>query len=691
VSATTIQSPPAKAPAATPRRAYRPDIDGLRAIAILAVVLHHAGLRWIPGGYTGVDIFFVISGYLIGGQIYADIRSNSFSYLRFYQRRARRILPAFYAVLLFSIAASLVLLSPYELRLFSQDACAATLSASNIFFWKAANYFDARSSLRPLLMTWSLGVEEQFYLVIPLLIALLARLRQSLVLPFLIALCGLSLVLAAHDVRLVPMQAFYLLPDRAWELGVGVALAVFEFDRPPLRTSRPLTHLAGFIALALLLAPLVFLTPHSPFPGLAALPSVLGTALLIALPHSLINRKFLALAPLLFIGRVSYSWYLWHWPLLAFFNIATADALPLPAALFAVALAFVLAVLSWRFIEQPFRRSTTPAAPLLQRYAIASLAMLAVCAAIWFAHGLPQRYPDLVALEASASELATDNCLASRTETPNLSPACYPAPSTVPAPAPILALWGDSHAAAIAPALRVLAQSRGFAFAELAKNSCTPLIGAARVIPRLPPFGAACLQFDRATLTLIQSDPRVRIVVLAAAWSAPLERTWMDGWLAPEPQPGSVPVPTPEADLRLYQNALATTVRTLQSAGKQVILVDDAPSFALNPILLVRAAHIPARNALARTLTHPAGTIQIDPGFSLPESSPAIAAAQDLLRQLSRQLPVQLFDPKPFLCPTPTHCNYRDGETLLFIDSTHLSNAGATRALASFPLPPLTR
>ena len=161
--------------------------------------------------------------------------------------------------------------------------------------------------------------------------------------------------------------------------------------------------------------------------------------------------------------------------------------------------------------------------------------------------------------------------------------------------------------------------------------------------------------------------------------------------LAPEPQPGSVPVPTPEADLRLYQNALATTVRTLQSAGKQVILVDDAPSFALNPILLVRAAHIPARNALARTLTHPAGTIQIDPGFSLPESSPAIAAAQDLLRQLSRQLPVQLFDPKPFLCPTPTHCNYRDGETLLFIDSTHLSNAGATRALASFPLPPLTR
>jgi len=748
VSATLVHSAPAEAPAPAARHAYRPDIDGLRALAILSVVLHHAGVPFIPGGFTGVDIFFVISGYLIGGQIYADIRLGSFTYLRFYQRRARRILPAFYSVLLFSIAAALILLSPDELRMFARDAFAATLSASNISFWRFANYFDPRSNLNPLLMTWSLGVEEQFYLVIPLLMVLLARLRSRLVLPVLLIVCALSLLLAVRVVSLAPMQAFYLLPDRAWELGLGVALAVFQQGRRPSpRLSMPIrprapsilrkfeemtrdgwdatelspliTNLLAFTGLALILAPLFLLTPQSPFPGLAAIPSVLGTTILIALPPSFVNRRLLALAPFVFIGQVSYSWYLWHWPLLAFLRVATADVLPLPAALIAVAIAFVLAVLSWRFIEQPFRHSTTPAAPLLKCYAVASLALLAVCAALFVAHGLPQRYPDLARIESPAHALAADPCLAASQDTPNLTLACYPSGTSQSAQTPIIALWGDSHAAALAPALRDLASTRGYAFAELAKNSCTPLIGATHFIPRLPGFAAACRRFNRATLSLIQSDPRIRIVVLTASWSAPLERTWMDGWLVPdlsfEPVPDSSPAsasnapPGPQANLRLYQSALAATVRALQSAGKQVILVQDTPSFAVDPLMLVRTARIPARRALALMLSpqgpvdlsvpytsnQPTGphsasvpSAQLDPGYTLPESSPAIAASQSLLIQESQQLSVSLFDPKPALCNAPTQCAYRDGETLLFIDSTHLSAAGATRALASFPLRP---
>jgi peptidoglycan/LPS O-acetylase OafA/YrhL len=736
VSDTTIQSTPAEAPSPAAHHGYRPDIDGLRAFAILSVVLDHAGVLWISGGFTGVDIFFVISGYLIGGQIYADIHNGSFSYLRFYQRRARRILPAFYAVLLFSFVAALVLLSPAEARLFARDAFAATLSASNISFWRFANYFDARSSLQPLLMTWSLGVEEQFYLVIPLLIALLARLRPRLVLPSIVIVCALSLLLAAHDVRLAPAQAFYQLADRAWELGIGVALAVFELDRRILRLvalqlSPALTNLAAFVGLALIFAPLFLFTSRSPFPGLAALPSVFGTAILIALPASFINRRLLALAPLVFIGRVSYSWYLWHWPLLSFLRIANTGPLPLAAALLAITLAFVLAVLSWRFIEQPFRRSTTSPAPLLRRYAAASLALLAVCAALWIAHGLPQRYPELGKMEAPARAIFTDTCLATSQDTPNISPACYPPRTPRPAAIPIsvVALWGDSHAAALAPGLRALAHQRGYEFAELAKNSCTPLIGATHLIPRLPSLAAQCQRFNRATLSLIQSDPRIRIVVLTASWSAPLERTWMDGWLAPDPAFASAPdfasapasdaslappshttstptsgptllsffnppparVPTAESNLCLYRSALAATVHALQAAGKDVILVDDSPSFAVDPLLLVSTARIPARRALALALNpanKTAPSALIDPGYSAPESSPAIAASIDLLNQASQQLSVQLFDPKPALCPTPAQCAYRDGETLLFIDSTHLSAAGATRALASLPLPP---
>jgi peptidoglycan/LPS O-acetylase OafA/YrhL len=725
VSPAVIQTAPANGSSPPASHGYRSDIDGLRALAILSVVLHHAGVPWLSGGFTGVDIFFVISGYLIGGQIYSEIRSGSFSYLRFYQRRVRRILPAFYAALLFTIAAALVLLSPDELRTFGGDAFAATLSASNFLFWRDTDYFAARGDLHPLLMTWSLGVEEQFYLAIPLLMALLARLRHRLVLPAILIACVFSILFAAHDVTVLPMRAFYLLPDRAWELGAGVALAVFERSRRPLRLSPALTNFAAFAGLVLMLAPFFLLTPRSPFPGFAALPSVVGTAILIALPTSFVNCRILALAPLVFIGRVSYSWYLWHWPLLSFLRIATGDALPLPAGLLAIALAFGLAVLSWRFIDQPFRRSEMPPVPLLLRYAAVGVAVLAVCSTLWIAQGLPQRYPDLARMEAPILALHSDRCLGFVTDRPNLNPACYPPPSTTPLP--IVAIWGDSHAAALAPGLRQLANARGYAFAQITTSSCTPLIGVTHLIPRRPHVAATCQQFNRAAFSLIQSDPRIRIVVLAASWSAPLMRDWRDGWLAPVPGVDLTPastsgsaaglapavtsgtrmpsnwipsqrIPTAEANLHLYQSALAATVLALQSAGKEVILVQDTPSFAVDPFLLFRTTRIPARRALAHALSvanHADSNTSDDPSWAPPESSPEIAASQNLIKNASQRLsaqlpvllPILLFDPKLALCPTPTQCFYRDGDTLLFNDNNHLSSAGATRALSAFPLP----
>jgi hypothetical protein len=268
--------------------------------------------------------------------------------------------------------------------------------------------------------------------------------------------------------------------------------------------------------------------------------------------------------------------------------------------------------------------------------------------------------------------------------------------------------------------MRALATTRGYSFAEFVRASCTPLIGATHVLSRVPNFAARCERFNRATFNLIQSDPRIRIVVLTASWSAPLTRTWKDGWLAPAPGiefvPGSplalppiskpkgpsalallsyldpppTPIPTAEANLRLYQAALAATIRALQSAGKQVILIEDTPSFAADPLLAVRTTHIPARLALARALnpaSNAAPSTQIDPGYAPPESSPAITSSQDLLLQASQQLSAQLFNPKPAFCPTPSQCAYREGDTLLFVDSTHISPAGATRALTNFPLP----
>jgi peptidoglycan/LPS O-acetylase OafA/YrhL len=693
-------------------RAYRPDIDGLRALAILGVVLYHAGVRGVSGGFTGVDIFFVISGYLIGGHIYAELRGGCFSYLNFYRRRAKRILPAYFAVLAFILLAALVLLSPLEAAQTARSAFAATLSASNVLFWATANYFAAKTELNPVLMTWSLGVEEQFYAVIPLLMVLLARIRRNWLLPAVLATCALSFVFAWSLLGRYPMMVFYTLPARAWELGAGVALAA-ELNRmhrllsssgaPTPAPSHPgrvnksaarvgrqshsnhreraLVELVSLAGLALMLAPVFLLTPATPFPGPAALPSVLGTAMLIAAPASWINRRLLSLRPLVFIGKVSYSWYLWHWPLLAFVRILYDGTPPQAASLLTVAAALAVAALSYYFIEQPFRRSTRPPIPLLLRYAAASLVLLAACAAIWLGHGLPRRFPALAKMEATGEALKADPCLAGETDRPNLTPACY----DVSASRPSVALWGDSHAAALAPALRSAANAQGYGFVELGKNSCTPLTGATHYIPRLPRLAEECLRFNRTALGLLQGDHRIQVVILAAAWAAPLYRTWMDGWLsadlAREPQ-----VPSPETTRRLYLQSLTASIHALEDAGKQVIVLEDTPNFDFDPMLKVRTARIPARRALTRWLGIQGDP---DPGIALPAGDASIVASVSVLEEAAAHLPgVALLDPKPTLCQSSTQCAYRDGESLLFIDSSHLSPDGARRALRDLQLPP---
>ena len=664
-------------------RPYRADIDGLRAIAITAVVLHHAAIPHLTGGFTGVDIFFVISGFLIGGQIDSDLRANTFSFLRFYQRRARRILPALYAVLFATLAAALILLSPTEARLFARENASAALSISNIVFWATANYFDARSSLHPLLMTWSLGVEEQFYAVIPLLMLLLTRIKRSLVLPTVSAACALSFLLAWRELSIYPSNVFYLLPERAWELGAGVLLAMLQ-SRHITRLPQLITNLLAVTGLLGITAPLFLYTGTQPFPGPRALAPVLGTALLIATPESWINRRLLSLAPITFTGKISYSWYLWHWPLFAFARLAVEDTLPLSAAITLIAISFLLATLSWRFIEQPFRHSQTPPIPLLTRCAAITFTVCILCTALWFTHGLPQRYPQLAQQESSAQQLLTDPCLQpTRVNKPNLTSPCFPVASQQP----ILTLWGDSHAAALAPALRSIAAAHNMALAELTKNSCTPLLGATHTIPRIPQLAAACEQFNQATFNTIRNDSRVKAVILTAAWSAPLNRNWMDGWLTTDTSHTST-APSLTETQQLYLTALTRTAQQLQASGKQVILIADTPSFPFDPLLRLRIASIPARRALAALLGSPVSLTTT----ATPNADSETQLAASILQQAAAANPkLTLFNPTPNLCSTPQSCAWQDitqnTSTLLYLDSAHVTAAGATRALRSFTIP----
>ncbi len=659
----------------------RPDIDGLRALAVGSVVAYHYGLPLVSGGFVGVDVFFVISGYLIGAIIWRDVRAGRFSFASFYARRARRILPALSAVLLASGAAAWALLTPDEMLRFSRDAAAAILAVSNVRFWLSSSYFSPAAAFDPLLMTWSLGVEEQFYLLFPVAMLLLARLRGSRVLAILAAGCLGSLALSVWFTHAKPTPAFYLLPTRAWELGAGALLAVREVEGRGGQTGAPaiLRDLCGWAGLALLAAAALGLDETTPFPGLAAALPVGGTALVILGRGGFANRRLLGARPAVFAGLVSYSWYLWHWPLLSFARIATDEALG-PAASGALALgSFAAAVLSWRFVERPFRTPGLPAASTLRRFGAATAALLAAALLLSAHRGWRDRFgPGLEAVEAQTRVLQSDRCLAGYgAASPDRSPECV-APEDG---RPSVALLGDSHAAALGVALREQAEARGMAFVQLTKSACPFLVDVTRRMPKHPAQERECASFDAEALRIMREHPSVRVVVLAGYWAAPL-REAADG--APLVATGTEGRYASADDSRdNLRRGLDGVLTALAAPGRRIILFQDVPVFDFDPVRRLTAALIPGRRALAAFEGDGIGDTDVAALGHVRADE-----ARTLVAEVAAHRPdVALIDPWPLLCDA-ARCRVGEASQLYYADSHHLSAAGARKILSSLSPPP---
>lgn len=350
---------------------YRPEIDGLRALAVLSVILVHAGLPWLPGGFIGVDIFFVISGYLITRIIQGELASGTFSVARFYERRARRILPALVVVVLACLPFAWAWMLPWQLEEFADSVVAVALFLSNVEFWRQSGYFATEAAAKPLLHTWSLGVEEQFYILFPLLLWALARLRRRPA-AVLAVLALASLGLSEWGWRNAPDANFFLIPFRAWELLTG-ALAALAWGGQ----GRAADDRLALPGLALVLASLVLMDEQTPFPSLIAVLPVAGTAMVILWGGAgSIAGRILSWRPAVAIGLISYSAYLWHQPLFAFARIRIAGEPP-PAQMALLTLAtFVLAWASWKWVESPFRRRPVPV--LATRRAVFAAALAAI-------------------------------------------------------------------------------------------------------------------------------------------------------------------------------------------------------------------------------------------------------------------------------------------------------------------------
>ena len=494
---------------------YRSEIDGLRAVAVVPVIFFHAGLPPFSGGFVGVDVFFVISGYLITRILQRELERDKFSLIAFYERRARRIVPALFVVVVCCLPAAWLWMSPAELQAFAASVFAASLFGSNVLFWLESGYFEGESEDKPLLHTWSLAIEEQYYLVFPLLLMLLWRYRRNQLTVVIALLAAASFLLCEALSRTHPSAAFYLAPTRVWELLAGSLCALLMINRE----ARRMDLLAG-PGLLLIIAAMLMFDQSIRFPSVYTLLPVLGTALVILFAGPGTYTARLLSTPLLVgIGLISYSAYLWHQPLFAFARIRELGEPPLETMVLLALLTPILATVTWRFVEQPFRRSRLSPSmdpyPIL-RGAAASLGVMLFLGAVGqlgVAESL-SRFPKEPEF-GWREKVRTDLCLLRSQRVKEHAPDCFEQGRFN------VLLWGDSHAASLYPGFRALQTRHDFAVTQLTHAGCPPLLDVAHT-----PYRTDCNDLNQRALKHIDETSYDRII-LHAAWehfTYPMER-----------------------------------------------------------------------------------------------------------------------------------------------------------------------
>jgi peptidoglycan/LPS O-acetylase OafA/YrhL len=641
-------------------RRHRPEIDGLRGVAVLVVLLSHAGFGF-AGGYVGVDVFFVLSGYLIAEIAWRELRANRFSVVGFWERRARRILPALVVVGAVTLAAGWLVSLPDQYAALGRSVAAQAVFGANVHFWSITDYFARAAEVQPWLHTWSLAVEEQFYVVAPLLLLLLFRMRSARGVPgpaLLAAVIAASFAWSVHAVARAPLAAFYLLPARAWELLLGVALALATAPGALLRqldapsgSRRGLRETAALVGLALIVGCALAYDKSTPFPGLAALPPCLGTALVLwaTADASTVVGTLLARSPLRFVGLVSYSLYLWHWPLLALARQDTLAPPPVATRTALLVLSLLLASASWRLVETPFReRRVLPSRRGFALWAVLALgATLASGAVVAWTGGVPQRFaPEVLRLLDARKDRAF---LRSVPIADVRSGKVVRIGAGTSDAQPRLLVWGDSHAMAALPAFDALLDERGMAGVAVVYVSTAPLVGFVREANAAVGLGEHAPEWADAVIAYA-TEHRIADVVLIANWSGYRS---VGGARSTE-----------------VEAALIATVERLAHAGIRPWV-----------LLQIPAQKIDVPEALARAA---ADGRDLEPLLAKPASPPSNGIA-DGDPDLSGRIVAaggRVLDPRPrFLDRSGAHYVASSGDVVLYADSHHLTASGARATL----------
>ena len=546
---------------------YRPDVDGLRAVAVTLVLLFHAGLGF-SGGFIGVDVFFVISGYLITGLILKEQRAGKFSLRNFWLRRIRRIIPAATVVVLAVLVAGVFLLPPRDYEELGRSTIAQQVMLSNVYFWRSTGYFAGSAELKPLLHTWSLAVEEQFYLCYPLLLMLLHRFGRRATFLVLGLLAVGSLALSQYGVEHHPSAAFFLLPSRAWELLLG---GLVWFLPPPRHVGPRVVAACSLLSLSAIVLTGWFYSSATAFPGLPALVPCVATALLIYSNSLRLSfpATVLAVRPVVFLGLISYSLYLWHWPVLSFMRYRFGDQIPAPLIAAALAGATFIAIVSWRFVEMPFRRTShsfsgrfAVARGFVPPFAVVVTLAVVVVATDGVSVRLPRSYYPWLYDEDSLSqyEMTADEIRGNGARTLGRS-------SDKGEPLDWL-VWGDSHAMAVAPAFEKLSNDCGIRCALITTSGTPPALG----VWQLRHGEDETREWSESVVDFIENR-KVRNVVLVARWSYYIGDHGTQSLVVDDRSAG----PSVSDATRALGNGLKHTIRWLNEHEIEVYLMTEVP------------------------------------------------------------------------------------------------------------------
>lgn len=642
---------------------HRDDIDGLRSIAVGSVVLNHAGVLLFGGGFVGVDVFFVISGFLITGILLKNSRQGAGFFVHFYERRARRILPALFVMLAFCLVAGFFTLSPHAFRKLSVSAIYTIFFSSNFYFLHAASdYFAQKSDFEFLLHTWSLAVEEQFYIVFPLIIFLFRNSGRRALFICIAVMSAASFAGSIWATGTFPDANFYLAPTRAWELGLGAMLAFVPAGAPRTLWRDQAASMLGLLAIV---TAVVLYSSETPFPGLAAvLPCAGAAAILWSDGQRTIVGRVLATRPMVGIGLISYSLYLWHWPIFVLFRMeAGSIVLSVGAGAAAIALSLVCAWASWRFVEQPFRARAGGSFSRTDIFRLAAAATAIGVGSFGIViafDGLPRRMSsDVRAQYVASGELGA---LEASCTVATVAPARCRLGAAAPAAHASVLLWGDSHAAAVAPGLNKFMKSRGLTGIAAYRAGCVPLLGTMR---RDVGDGILCARFNNAVFEMLRQRDDLDTVVLVGRWALAAEgqRLAAEGGrpLVLRRVDDKTSNQDPVLDFRVFEAALTETVQAIRATGRTVIIVEGTPEIGWDvPVALGNHSHFGAHVPAAPTRA---------------EIDARNARANRVIQRVAQQDGVSMLSLVPALCAPVCEVEH-DGRPL-YSDDDHLSRYGA--------------